>query len=341
MNNKNVLALIIIALCTLCLLTGVVATTQKNADSAKAEKTKQTIKENFMSRNKIALLKLDGVIDSSTQSSLFTPSTSAQSIIDALKEIRKDSSIKGVIIKINSPGGTVGMSQNVYDAIIETRKMKPVVVAMDDIAASGGYYIASAADRIFSQRGTLTGSIGVIFSSVDMHQLLSDKLLIKPNVIKSGKYKDVGSAMKAMSDDDRQLLQEIINDSYKQFIADITAGRIKRNDLYSVAKKDLTAENLSKYADGRVFTGQQALSYGFVDGLGDINVAHKATMQMAKEKFKIKDKEIPLVPYNKYSNFSEIFIGASEALFKKKPSVLEEYLPMSIRMGRQPLYLWE
>ena len=342
MDNKNKLAITIIVLCVLSLGVGIKSTLQKNIELSRKDGA-QAVKNVFNSRNRIALIKLDGVIDSSQKASFFSPDTSAQGVIDALEEIKKDNSVKGVILKINSPGGTVGMSQNVYDEIIAVRAVKPVVVAMDDIAASGGYYISSAADRIIAQRGTLTGSIGVIFSSMDIHELLANKLLITPNVIKSGKYKDIGSGLKAMNDDDRALLKNIIDDSYQQFLSDITKGRVNRHDKYSAAKRELSVETLKTLADGRVFTGQQAYKYGFVDGLGDINVAQQVVTAMAKERFKLSDKELPLVPYKKCGSLADFFSVTSESLFNKKTgaSVLDEYIPVSVKMGRQPLYLWE
>ncbi len=341
MNSEKKLAIFILVVCVICMFVGIAGTVQKNAATKIQQENAKSPNVFGAGKNKIALVKLDGVISTEISSGFFTPDITAQNLINALSAIRKDNSVKGVIIKMNTPGGTVAMSQNVYDSVLETRKKIPVFVAMDDVAASGGYYIATAADRIYAQRGTLTGSIGVIFSTLDMHRLLADKLMITPNVIKSGKYKDLGSAYRTMNEEDKKLLEEIIDNTYQQFINDIVAGRVNRNDKYSTPKRNLSYSTLKTYADGRIFTGMQAYNLGFVDGVGDIELVHKAITRAAIEKFKLNDKELQLVPYSKSSSLTEIFTGVSETIFNKKTNAFSEYLPASVKMGRQPLYLWE
>lgn len=373
--EKNKLALIVIMLCVISLLA---SAADKIATSLKSKDTNNNIPAAKIStsipKNRITLLKFNGVIDSESASSYFSTYTTAQDIVDALSEIAKDDTVKGVVIKLNTPGGTVGMSQNLYDAIIKVREQKPVVISMDDVAASGGYYMSSAADRIFAQRGTLTGSIGVIFSTMDYHELLAQKLLITPNVIKSGKFKDVGSGLKPMSQEDRALLQNIIDESYDQFVADITKGRIeckkekvdtqldktlkgmgavnltpdKENkvacyfEYKSVPKKNLSKENLAQYADGRVFTGTQAYKLGFVDGIGNIDTAHEAASKMAKERFKLSEKTLPLVNYTKSQGIKDYLFNSVKGLSPKKTSLdIEDFVPQSMKMAKQPLYLWE
>lgn len=165
--EKNKLALIVIMLCVISLFAGAANKITTSLKSKEAIKNISTTKiSTSIPKNKITLLKFNGVIDSESANSYFSTYTTAQDIVDALSEIAKDDSVKGVVIKLNTPGGTVGMSQNLYDAILKVREQKPVVISMDDVAASGGYYMSSAADRIFAQRGTLTGSIGVIFSTM-------------------------------------------------------------------------------------------------------------------------------------------------------------------------------
>ena len=289
--------------------------------------------------NKIAVIELDGTIASSYETGLFTSEASASNLLKSLKSAMLDNSIKGVVIKINSPGGTVAMSQNIYNQIMETKKYKPVIAVLDDVAASGGYYIASAADRIIAQRGSLTGSIGVIFSFMDYHSLLSDKLNINPIVIKSGKYKDIGSGTRPMTAEEKNLMQSIVDDSYAQFLNAIIEGRIKRKDKYSVPKKDLTLKVLKDNADGRVFTGRQAVRLGFADAIGGMDVAQKMIEKMAQEKF-YNSLAAKLVIYNKKSTLSEYLYGISE-YSSKNDIKITDFIPKSMILNRKPLYLWE
>jgi len=352
--NKSKLAICIICLCVLSLFVGIFSSLNSSKNNVKNEQKANNTITSTLQKNKILLLKFNGVISSADEKSYFSTATSAQDLVEALDSALKDDSTKGVLIKLNTPGGTVGMSQNIYDAIIRVRKVKPVVISMEDVSASGGYYISAAADRIFAQRGTMTGSIGVIFSTMDIHELLTEKLLIKSNVIKSGKYKDVGSQLRPMSDEEKELLQGIIDDSYNQFLNDITKGRITpyiannqkdKNGFYnytSVPSSKLSTETLKKYADGRVFTGSQAYALGFVDGLGDLETAHEAIVKMAKERFHISDKNIPLVQYNKYQSFSEYILNSVNSISGKNlSSEIADYVPNSMKMAKQPLYLWE
>ena len=260
-------------------------------------------------------------------------------MLKSLKLAKDDSEIKGVILKINSPGGTVAMSQNIYNQIMETRKNKPVISLLDDVAASGGYYIASASDRIIAQDGTLTGSIGVIFSFMDYHNLLADKLNVKNVVIKSGKFKDIGSSTREMTDEERDLMQNIVNDSYDQFLNAIKVGRIERNDSYSVEKADLSEDVLRENADGRVFTGKQAKTLGFVDITGDIDTAKNAIEKMMNEKYGNK-LSAKLVNYNRKTTLSEYFSGVTEYSTRNNLK-MSDFIPTSVILSRKPLYLWE
>ncbi|HBH18715.1 MAG TPA: signal peptide peptidase SppA [Cyanobacteria bacterium UBA9579] len=232
------------------------------------------------------------------------------------------------------------MSQELYDTILRLRKEKPVVVSMVDLAASGGYYISSAADRIFAEPGTLTGSIGVIINTFNVQELLNQKLGIKANVIKSGKYKDLASPYRAISPDERDLLQNIINSTYQQFVNAIIEGRVKRTDKYNVKRTDLTIATLKKYADGRIFTGEQAVTYGFADQLGGLYDSHEAITIMAKSKFKGLRGEIPLVQYNMPSGLGGMLFGITESVFPKK-DIASSLVPLSTKFPRQPLFMWE
>ena len=334
--KASLVSKILILLCILCLVSSFFA-----IDKNKPYDEETNKKKNFVTAgNKIAVIELDGPIASSSDSSFFSKEANATSMLKSIKQAREDKDINGVILKINSPGGTVAMSQNIYNEIMKTRKIKPVISVLDDVAASGGYYIACATDRIIAQEGTLTGSIGVIFSFMDYHNLLTNKLNIEQIVIKSGKYKDIGSSMRAMLPEEKELMQDIVDDSYQQFIDAIKKGRINRtkND-YKVEKVELTVENLNKYADGRVFTGKKAKELGFVDINGDIEKAKLVIEQMSQAKFNNKLKA-KLVNYNKKSSFGEYFSSITEYNTQGKIK-LTDLVPTSMILSRKPLYLWE
>ena len=187
----------------------------------------------------------------------------AEIILAQIEKISEDPSIVGVIIKIDSPGGTVGASQEIYSALLELRKQnKKVVVSMGDIAASGGYYIASASEVIVANPGTLTGSIGVIISSINFKDLL-DKIGVKAVSITSGAMKDVLSPYRNMKPEEEKYIKEMVMNTYQQFFNAVLTGR----------KDKITEEELKKIADGRIFTGEIAKEKGLVDVLGSLNTA--------------------------------------------------------------------
>ncbi len=332
------IAKLVIILCILALFVGFF-NIDKDSLYGETAINHSTGKNIISNVNKIAVMELEGTIVSSYESGFFSKEANASNLLKSLKSAAIDNNIRGIIIKINSPGGTVAMSQNIYNQILSIRKNKPVVVVFDDVAASGGYYIASAADRIIAQNGSLTGSIGVIFSFMDYHNLLADKLSVKPVVIKSGKYKDIGSGLRQMTEEERKLMQNIINDSYNQFIEAITVGRINRTDKYSVQKTELKKNVLTENADGRIFTGRQAYKLGFVDTIGDIDTAQNMIEKMAQEKFN-NLYSAKLVNYNKKSTFTEYFSSFTEYGAKNNIKITD-FLPTSMILNRKPLYLWE
>ncbi len=197
---------------------------------------------------KVAVVRLEGVI------------TDPAEVVTELKELGSRGDVKAVIIRINSPGGAVGPSQEIHDAIERLKAKKPVVASMGTIAASGGFYAAVAANKIVANPGTITGSIGVIIEFVNAQGLLS-KLGLKGYVVKSGRFKDVGSPLREMEKDERELLQGVINDVNGQFIDAVAKGR------------KLDRARVASIADGRIFTGSQALKRGLVDTLGGLTDA--------------------------------------------------------------------
>jgi protease-4 len=183
-------------------------------------------------------------------------------IMDVSEQLRQinsysnNDSVKAIVVRINSPGGAVAPSQELYEELKKARmRGKKIVVSMGSVAASGGYYIACAADEIYANPGTITGSIGVIaqFPVIDG---LMDKVGIKFETIKSGKYKDTGSFFRPMTEDEHELFEDMLMDVYDQFVEAVAEGR------------GMPIKDVRKYSDGRVFSGRQALEYGFVDALG-------------------------------------------------------------------------
>lgn len=186
-------------------------------------------------------------------------------IIGQIDHFRDNNAVKAVVLRIDSPGGAVGPSQEIYHELKKLAQQKPMVVSFGAVAASGGYYLAMAGEHIFANPGTITGSIGVVMSFPDYQELLG-KVGIKSEVIKSGPYKDIGSALRDMTAEERLLLREMINDVHNQFVEVVSAGR------------NIPVQELIPYVDGRIFTGRQALEIGLVDELGSFNdaVAHAA-----------------------------------------------------------------
>ena len=206
---------------------------------------------------KVAVVRIEGVIVDSREA------------IEELRKFRDNPSIKAIVLRIDSPGGGVVASQEIHSEVLKTRaegKAK-VVTSMGNLAASGGYYIAAATDRIVANPGTLTGSIGVIMELANVQGLM-EKVGVQSVVIKSGKHKDLASPFRTMSAEDRALLQSVLDDVHDQFIQAVAAGRAMK------------VEQVRDLADGRVFTGRQAKTARLVDELGDLQDAIKLAGKM-------------------------------------------------------------
>lgn len=208
--------------------------------------------------DRIALVRVEGVI------------LDSQSTITELKRFGENPSVKAIVLRIDSPGGGVVPSQEIYDAVqrVRNKNSKAVIASMGTVAASGGYYIASATDRIIANPGTLTGSIGVIMETANVEGLLK-KIGVEGIVVKSGKFKDVGSPLRRMSDEERALLQSVMDDVHMQFIDAVAAGR---------AMEPAAVQAL---ADGRIFTGRQAKEAKLVDELGNLEDAIQLAADLA------------------------------------------------------------
>lgn len=221
--------------------------------------------EYFEGSGNIAVMRIEGVI------------MSADEPLAKLRELEESKNIKAVVLRIDSPGGAVGPSQEIYDAVLRLRRTKkPVVCSLGDMAASGGYYIASACEKIYANPGTLTGSIGVIMHFMNLKNLYS-WVRVQPNIIKAGKFKDIGNEARDMTDDERKLLQDMMNEIHRQFKDAVLIGR--NGDAQTKRMNPATLEEL---ADGRVFSGRYAKEKGFVDELGGEFEAIKEAKSLAK-----------------------------------------------------------
>lgn len=188
------------------------------------------------------------------------PILSSRQVIEDIETFRKDDGIKAIVIRVDSPGGGIGPSQEIYRELIKTRSVKTVISSMGSVAASGGYYVASGAQFIMANSGTITGSIGVIMEHINLTEL-ARKIGISPLVIKSGEFKDMGSPFREMEDQEKQLLQQVVDELHQQFVSDAARARNKPEDA------------MAKLADGRIYTGQTALDLDLVDRLGNLEDA--------------------------------------------------------------------
>jgi protease-4 len=204
----------------------------------------------FSSQDRVALIRIEGVI------------LDAQATISELKHYSENPLVKAIVLRIDSPGGGVVPSQEIHDAVkrVKNKSNKAVIASMGTVAASGGYYIAAATDRIIANPGTLTGSIGVIMEMANFEGLMK-KVGVEGVVIKSGRFKDVGSPLRKMSDEERKLLQSVMDDVHHQFIQAVADGR------------SLEVSDVEPLADGRIYTGRQAKEARLVDELGDLDDA--------------------------------------------------------------------
>ncbi len=211
----------------------------------------------FAFGDKIAIVDVKGVI---TQSS---------GVIEEIQQYLADEGVKAIILRVDSPGGGVGPSQEIYREImrIKSHSKRKVVTSMGSVAASGGYYIACASDLIVANPGTITGSIGVIMQFSNLEELLK-KIGVKGVVIKSGEHKDIGSPFREMTPDERRIMQEVLDNVHQQFIQAVAEGR------------KLERSKVAQIADGRILTGEQAKNLGLVDELGNLQDTIDITAKM-------------------------------------------------------------
>jgi len=210
---------------------------------------------------KVGVITIEGVISASGEQSLFgEPLGGVRQMLKQLKRAEEDESVKAVVLRINSPGGSAAASQEIYHEVRSLAEKKPVVVSMADVAASGGYYIALPAKKIVANQGTMTGSIGVRMSYLQYYELM-DEIGVEGGSITSGPYKDIGSPWREMTQSERRLLQDMIDNIYEQFVEHVAESR------------GIEVAEARKLADGRIYTGEQALEAGLIDELGGFNDA--------------------------------------------------------------------
>jgi protease IV len=255
---------------------------------------------------KIAVLDVNGVIqDTNTAESLFQAAGyNHQGFMKRLEFIKEDDSVKGIILKVNSPGGGVVESAEIHDKLLEIQKetKKPVYVSMGSMAASGGYYISAGAKKIFASEETMTGSLGVIMQGIN-YEGLAEKYGVDFVTIKSGQYKDIMSPTRQMTEEEVQILQKMIDNSYEGFVKVISEGR------------KMTTDQVKKIADGRIYDGRQAKELNLIDGFGYL----EDVIQQMMEQEKLKDAKV--VRYTEQLGFGSLlnfkvqkFIGADNEM---------------------------
>jgi protease-4 len=226
----------------------------------------------FAFGDKIAIVEIRGVIAQSS------------GIIEEIHQYLEDDGVKAIILRIDSPGGGVGPSQEIHREVLKVKEKKKIVTSMGSVAASGGYYIACASDLIVANPGTITGSIGVLMEFTNIEELFK-KIGIKGVILKSGEHKDIGSPFREMTPEEKRIIQEVIDSVHQQFIKAVAEGR------------KLDRSKVTQIADGRILTGEQAKQLGLVDQIGNLDDAIDATAKLVG----IEGKPNILYPKRKFS----------------------------------------
>ncbi|NUM88058.1 MAG: signal peptide peptidase SppA [Bdellovibrionales bacterium] len=267
--------------------------------------------------NQVGVLELKGVI------------LESKKFLKNVERFEESSEIKGVILRINSPGGAVAPSEEMHAAVMRLKKSKPVIASFESVAASGGYYVAVAADKIVTNAGTMTGSIGVIMDFANMGELYKWAKVERYNV-KSGKYKDIGNDTRPMSADEKGIMQDMIMNVYGQFVRAVANGR------------KLPLDKVTEMADGRIYTGEQAVSLGLADKIGGIDVA----IEEMKAAAKLTGKVNLVYPEQRKRSFLEMLGGPQPegGLFKGLvrqvlTAVQEQITEVRALNGKLPMFL--
>lgn len=274
--------------------------------------------------DKIVIIPVKGLITAqSSKKFLYETPSVVESVKKQLEQAGDDNDVRAVILEVDSPGGGITASDIIHKEILEfkERTNKNVIVSMQDIAASGAYYVSAAADTIISHPTTVTGSIGVIVPLINIAELI-ERYGIEDNSIKSGKMKSIGSPLKKMSDEEREVLIEIVDEMYTRFLKIISEGR------------DMEIEDVRKLADGRIYTGNQALDNGLVDRLGYIEDA----ITVAKEMTGLT--EATVIKYKRIFTISEIFAGSMSEMLGDRIVNIGINTPAGEEDFPRFMYLW-
>ncbi|MBK8267197.1 MAG: signal peptide peptidase SppA [Planctomycetes bacterium] len=314
----------LIALVAGCMPTGSFKITAMPEDQSLREQI--VYKDPKWISERIAIIDISGVLMNGREMGLLSEGEHIVSlIVEKLDKAAKDDRVKAVVLRINSPGGTVTASDTIYEEILAFKRKtgKPVVAFFQDVAASGGYYLACAADEIMAQRSTVTGSIGVIMQMVDVSGGMN-KLGITSDAITSGKFKDTGSPFRKMRAEERALFQDMVNSFYNQFVDAVDAGRPK-----------LDREQVVKLADGRVYTAAQALAAGLVDRVGTIHDA----IEVARGRAGLKAAHVVL--YRRPLDWSSNVYAKSLVTGGSVMNLINIEVPFDFTIRPRFLYIWD
>lgn len=286
------------------------------------EITERTI-EPGASFDRIAIIEVNGVIQDVGTSSLFSQvGYHHQTTLAMLEQAAEDETIKGIILRVNSPGGGVVESAEIHKRVKElVETEKPVYVSMGSMAASGGYYISAPATKIFANPTTMTGSLGVIMETINYSQL-AENIGIDFETIKSGPYKDIGSGTREMTKEERQILQSIVNNAYNDFVGVIAEGR------------NMSKEQVKKIADGRIYDGRQAKDIGLVDELGDLD---DAILALKKD---LGDEDLGVIQYEPSFGFGSLFQMTAQKMFRSEFDLFGLHQLISTSNTPRVMYLY-
>jgi protease-4 len=289
-GKKHPILMVLVVLGVIALLLGAILTLVSGSPAASF----------FSLREKIGIVNIEGAI------------TDSEPVVTQLVQFRKDKGIKAIVLRIDSPGGAVAPSQEIYWEVKKAAASKTVIASMGKVAASGGYYVACAANKIVANPGTLTGSIGVLMEFLQVEDLLK-KIGVGIEVLKTGEFKDIGSPHRKLSEKDRELISSLLSDIQKQFVEAVARGR------------NLPIEKVREIADGRILSGAQSKEHGLVDELGNFQDA----LELAKKMTGVEGEVTLVYPKKKGSRLWDFVLrDASEALYsflRKMPGMQIEY----------------
>ncbi|MEC5423807.1 signal peptide peptidase SppA [Virgibacillus sp. C22-A2] len=312
MNSKRWFALIaaivlVVVSLGFRMVTSVATADFENIFNLQGEKEfEEKVIEDGTGNNKIAVVHLDGIIQDAAVNPLVNANTyNHKRFLEVLDEAGKDKHVDGIVVRVNTPGGGVVESAEIHDKIVTIQEEyeKPVYVSMGNTAASGGYYIAAPAEKIVAHSATLTGSIGVIMESFNFAEF-ADEHGIAFNTIKSGEYKDIMSSSRQMTDEEREILQTMIDDLYGDFVDVIVDGR------------GMSEATVRELGDGRVYTGAQAYENELIDELGSMD----DTIALMKADYGLENAQV--IEYEKSFGFSQFLGGSLQGLFNTESDLV-------------------